>query len=528
MADVLQQPQQPVQQPVQQQQPAAQPPLISQPAQPASIAGMLSPAQIAARQQQQDQVESQHAQAQATEENAALGALQSAENQPLPQRRDVPLPTRPTQSPVDTKELNQFATGLMAIAMLSTIRGNQDRWVTTLNSLNGAMSGFLQGNQAKAKQATDAYDRQFKEAMTVQQQADREYQDALTNRSQSINQMSRNVQMIAQKWGHVAMQDAAQRRSVDGMLRTAEQMQMANERLQLQHEAMSERMTIAMMVHGMSRNGQPSTGTPDDRANLVALARAGQPRTQVVGGYGRQATELWRQVESDAIDQIMKEKPGMSRQDAAREFAFEQVNLKGATGSVQQLQKMQGATVQAVSQLEFNIQKTKEALQDIPSSDISPVVNAIARGEEKWTGDPRYNRLFYYMTATAQESARILQGGQASVAQLHEGARAEAKQWADVNMTPQSFVEGVAPAMLEEGRKRVDTYREAIDYMRKGGGTAGPADGSAPLPGQGPAPAVAKAPLPPATNAKGWKLMKDAHGNMAYVSPDRKQLEEVK
>jgi len=33
---------------------------------------------------------------------------------------------------------------------------------------------------------------------------------------------------------------------------------------------------------------------------------------------------------------------------------------------------------------------------------------------------------------------------------------------------------------------------------------------------------------PPATNAKGWKLEVDGDGNMAYVSPDRKQFEEVK
>lgn len=30
------------------------------------------------------------------------------------------------------------------------------------------------------------------------------------------------------------------------------------------------------------------------------------------------------------------------------------------------------------------------------------------------------------------------------------------------------------------------------------------------------------------TNARGWKLMTDASGNKAYVSPDGKQFEEVK
>ena len=32
----------------------------------------------------------------------------------------------------------------------------------------------------------------------------------------------------------------------------------------------------------------------------------------------------------------------------------------------------------------------------------------------------------------------------------------------------------------------------------------------------------------PATNSKGWTLQVDAAGNKAYVSPDKKQFEEVK
>jgi hypothetical protein len=44
-------------------------------------------------------------------------------------------------------------------------------------------------------------------------------------------------------------------------------------------------------------------------------------------------------------------------------------------------------------------------------------------------------------------------------------------------------------------------------------------------------PAAASAPqkqAPSATNARGWSLHRDAKGNMAYVSPDGKQFQEVK
>src|SRR5208283_3737478 len=97
----------------------------------------------------------------------------------------------------------------------------------------------------------------------------------------------------------------------------------------------------------------------------------------------------------------------------------------------------------------------------LKGSDISPVINALVRGEEKWTGEPAYAGLFYYMNAAATESARLLSGGQASAAQLHQGAAEEAKQWANINMTPASWEE-VKTAMRAEGSNKIETYEAAI------------------------------------------------------------------
>ena len=103
------------------------------------------------------------------------------------------------------------------------------------------------------------------------------------------------------------------------------------------------------------------------------------------------------------------------------------------------------------------------------------------RGEQKWTGDPAYSGLFFYMQASAMESARILSGGQASVAQLREGAREEAQKWANVNMTPTMWGE-VSTAMKAEGQERLKTYQDAVTYQRNqsnlGSGPGGPGGGS--------------------------------------------------
>jgi hypothetical protein len=153
---------------------------------------------------------------------------------------------------------------------------------------------------------------------------------------------------------------------------------------------------------------------------------------------------------------------------------------------------MLGATKQAVAQLDFNIEQTKGELKKLGSTDLSPIINAIARGEERWTGDPAYSALFYYMHATAVESARILSGGQASIAQLQQGAMDEAKKWADISMTPASF-NAVSDAMRAEGQNRLQTYQGALGFQKLTG------RGQVPTPGAPPPPVAS---LPPSAVAQ--------------------------
>lgn len=220
-----------------------------------------------------------------------------------------------------------------------------------------------------------------------------------------------------------------------------------------------------------------------DMQSAGAQVAMGMPLTQVVPGFGRDAVNQRNAARAEAIKQIKAERPGMTEIQAGQELAQRNIDFIAGKSSSMQLNKMLGATKQAVNQLEFNIDKTVETLKSLPSSDLSPIINAIARGEEKWTGDPKYSALFYYMTATATESARILSGGQASAAQLHQGAAEEAKNWANVNMTPKSFIEGVAPAMKQEGRARLRTYEQAMQSQRVGANRPGANQPAAGTPG---------------------------------------------
>jgi len=215
-----------------------------------------------------------------------------------------------------------------------------------------------------------------------------------------------------------------------------------------------------------SAGGAPA-GSESREANAAQVA-TGQPLNQVVAGYGKDVAAKRVQAHDDAIKQIMKDE-GMSAPEAGRELARRSVDFLAGKSSVTQLTKMQGATRQAVQQLDFNVDKVTSEMAKLKGSDISPVINALVRGEEKWTGEPAYSSLFYYMNAAATESARLLSGGQASAAQLHQGAMEEAMKWANINMTPASWG-AVAKSMKDEGNFRLKTYGDAIEASEPGGG----------------------------------------------------------
>lgn len=230
-----------------------------------------------------------------------------------------------------------------------------------------------------------------------------------------------------------------------------------------QYEALDTGAPLAGAIP-VDKAGAAANSTPDQREASAAQAATGMPITQIAPGYGPGAAAQRAQIHNDAIAKIMKD-TGMSATDAGIELANKTIEFQAGKVTTSQLTRMQGATRTAISQLDFNIDKAKQEMAKLPSSDLSPIINAIIRGEEKWSGDPAYSTLFFYMNAAAMESARILSGGQASVAQLHQGAADEARKWANINMTPASW-NAVSQAMHDEGENRLQNFEDALKKQR--------------------------------------------------------------
>lgn len=244
---------------------------------------------------------------------------------------------------------------------------------------------------------------------------------------------------------------------------------------------------------------------PEEAASKAAQVATGQPLTQVIPGYGQSAVKAREQARKDAVQLLRDQNPGMTAAEAGVELANRGIEYATGKKAAGILGSTLATSRQAVKQLDFNVDKVTQEMKKLASSDISPVVNAIARGVEKWTGDPAYSSLFFFMQAAAMESARILSGGTASIQQLHEGARKEAEKWANVNMTPASWG-AVSKAMREEGHFRLQSYEEALKESRVGHEPAAPGAASPAASGSAATPEQLRTLPKPATPAEALAL----------------------
>ena len=226
---------------------------------------------------------------------------------------------------------------------------------------------------------------------------------------------------------------------------------------------------IASREGGGGGAGGAGAGGGESLKSVGGMIAAGVPLNQAVPGLGKQAVAARTQARNEAIRQIIEQNPGMTAEQAGVELANREIAYKAGNKAQGMLTTQLAGTQQAVKQLDFNIDSAKKEMAKLGSTDLSPILNQIARGAEKWTGDPKYSSLFYFMSATAQESARILAGGTGSVAQLHAGAAEEARKWANIGMTPASF-DAVAKAMKAEGQARIKSYQDTIKDQQIGSG----------------------------------------------------------
>lgn len=165
--------------------------------------------------------------------------LQARMAEPSPQREKVDIPQFKPQPIIDAKDYEALSYGLIAMAMIGGV-ASKGKWLEVGNVLNGALEGYMQGNQMEAEKRYKDYETEFKGAMAKEAQANREFEDILRDKHMRIGDQINAYRIVAAKYDRQDALAAAQSRSLDAMWRSIESRKTAMARLEDHHELIAE------------------------------------------------------------------------------------------------------------------------------------------------------------------------------------------------------------------------------------------------------------------------------------------------
>lgn len=373
--------------------------------------------------------------------------IQSNQSEFDKQYAAIPEPQLPESEfhPLPPKESSTLFSLMMILGALGG-RTTHTPMTAAMNNMTGIMRGQKEKNDQMVAAQKEQFQMNFKNGIEKAKMMLDEKQKILEKHKYDAASMQEEYNIFKLQHGigdSVAKAD---------MFNTAQQYKQLETM-----EKLSNALMLGMMKEKASL-GVPSS--PESRQAVAGMVASGVPLVQAVPGWGASAVTQRKEARDDAIRQIMNE-TGLDATNAGVELAKREVDFVAGKSSVSQLTKMLGATRVAVSQLEKNLPNAQEAMKNMGSTDMSPFFNAIINKENQWSGDPEYASVFYFMNAIAMESARLQMGGQASIAQLHQGAADEAKQWASTSMTPQALL-GLGNSIIKEGKQKIESYQDAI------------------------------------------------------------------
>lgn len=346
----------------------------------------------------------------------AEAAAFKAIDQPAPQPPRATVPPEFVPKPViDSKEYQGLAMALLGMALIGG-KASHGNWLGVMAPLNGALKGYLEGNQQRADQEFKDYQTKFAAAKAKDEQANKEFQDALESRKLTINEKIAQVKFLSAKWDRQDMRVAADQKSIDKMW----------EQLNAHRGALSqaeERFDIAVMMQQGATQRAAAGRTA--MSNAVTLSPDDIKRRGSLGAHGRQ--DLAYQGTSSFTDRANR---NAISEEITRQLKATGVDDAGAA------QLVKTASVRA-DQMALN--DTKRRLAGVERStnalqNLEPDVIALAKEVEptgsRWAnvtindlrrkfGDsPKLQQLFVEATALSREHIISVTMPQ-SAAQMH-------------------------------------------------------------------------------------------------------------
>lgn len=223
-----------------------------------------------------------------------------------------------------------------------------------------------------------------------------------------------------------------------------------------------------------AQSGGPSI-SKEGGESAGAMVAEGMPLSQVVSGYGKQASAAREKARDAGIKQIMDDEK-VSAKEAGKILASRQIEYKGRTSAYRAIETRQAGIEYSTEKIKNDINTMNSVLDKVAAKGGAKILNMSLNKARSMMSDPDYGVLDLVTQQVGTEYERQLSGGQLSVAQLHAGAQADAHKLLNGDMTV-AEIRAKLPIMMREmagGSKAAGTVKEGL--MRRGGNVAsGPA-----------------------------------------------------
>jgi hypothetical protein len=265
------------------------------------------------------------------------------------------LPEAPNKSLVDPGEYSKFSALLVAMGLIAGAKSGN--WMGASASLNGALKGYIEGNQQQADASWKKYQADYDKAVEQHNEQQKEYQDVLENKKLSINQKFQQWQIIAAKYDDQQKLAIARRKSYDDMAKAIYGM---DEHI----AALSEhKASIDLQV----KKSQPGPGNlSKDAIDLAAQRLAnGEKAQDVLANFGRGA-QGGKDIAAvqNRFAELAKEQ-GMT----ADEIALRQQEMRGSARAELALGEREGKIAPRVQEAKTFAQIALKASADVPRGD---------------------------------------------------------------------------------------------------------------------------------------------------------------
>ncbi len=377
--------------------------------------------------------------------------LQEKMAEPTPERRKVDIPQFQAKPVIDAKDYEALSYGLIAMAMIGGV-ASQGKWLEVGSVLNGALKGYLEGNELEATKRYKDYDEAFKGAIAAENQANREFEDILKDRHMRIGDQINAYRIVAAKYDRQDALAAVQSRSLDRMWQSLESRKTAMARLEESNARATESIALRREVAG------PQEGhlTPEGEKVLQELVRAGKPIPKTNRGHR----------DDDTLNRLGA---------AGGSVVGDQAEYKANQSAYTQLTK----DLAAIRPYKEMLDQNGDILIDLGKKVLradSATANKTLNWLKQNAGDnPDTAEYLAQMAFFQTESARVLNNPRL-VGQLTDSARSEMQHVISGNM-PINATERVVRRIQKDGGFRVDKMQKEADALKAKlhGGAAAPA-----------------------------------------------------